>query len=74
MIYVVLDTSVVISALYWPTSTARRVLAALARRYYVLALTADLFAEYTQTAAELQSRFPACNSEAALAWLRSSAQ
>lgn len=73
MIHVVLDTNVVVSGIYWPRSTARRVLAGLAYRYYKLALTPGIFAEYEETITELQPRFPACNSRGAIAWLRSRA-
>ena|SRR2546427_818190 len=69
MIRVVLDTSVVISAIFWPRSTARRVLAGLARRHYSLALTQEVFAEYEDTARELQPRFQS-NSLGPLAWLK----
>lgn len=70
MITVVLDTNVVISAIFWPQSTARRCLAGLARRWYRVAATAGVFAEYEAVAAEFQGRFPTCNSAGALAWLR----
>jgi uncharacterized protein len=70
MTTVVLDTNVVISAIFWPESTARRCLAGLARRWYALAASAEVFAEYEAIAAEFQPRFPACNSAGALAWLR----
>jgi putative PIN family toxin of toxin-antitoxin system len=67
---VVLDTNTVVSAIFWPNSTARRCLAGLARRVYDLALTSEVFDEYEAVAAEFQVRFPACNSNGALAWLR----
>jgi len=70
MTTVVLDTNTVVSAIYWPNSTARRCLAGLARRQYGIAVSAGLFAEYEAVAAEFQPRFPACNSAGALAWLR----
>jgi hypothetical protein len=68
---VVLDTNTVISAVFWPESTARRCLAGLARRWYTVALSAEVFAEYEAIAAEFQPRFPTCNRAGALAWLRS---
>jgi uncharacterized protein len=70
MITVVLDTNTVVSAIFWPRSTARRCLAGLARRQYGIAVSRDVFEEYEAVAAELQPRFPACNSDGALAWLR----
>lgn len=70
MTTVVLDTNTVISAIFWPSSTARRCLAGLARRWYGVAASAEVFAEYEAIAAEFQPRFLACNSAGALAWLR----
>ena len=70
MITVVLDTNTLISAIYWPRSTARKCLAGLAQRQYGVAVTRTVFDEYELIAAELQPRFPACNSAGALAWLR----
>ena len=55
MTTVVLDTNTVISAIFWPQSTARRCLAGLARRWYAVAVSADVFAEYEDVAAEFQS-------------------
>lgn len=70
MTTVVLDTNTVISAIFWPQSTARRCLAGLAQRWYELAASAEVLAEYEAVLAEFQPRFPACNSAGALAWLR----
>jgi putative PIN family toxin of toxin-antitoxin system len=70
MITVVLDTNTVISAIYWPRSIARRCLAGLARRQYAIAVTRGLFEEYEVVAADLQPRFPACNSVGGLSWIR----
>lgn len=70
MIVVVLDTNTVVSAIYWPNSTARRCLAGLARRQYDIAVSAEVFGEYQAVTAEFQPRFPACHSAGALAWLR----
>ena len=70
MITVVLDTNTVVSAIFWPRSTSRRCLGGLARRQYGIAVTHDVWSEYEAVAADLQTRFPACNSAGALAWLR----
>lgn len=70
MIITVLDTNTVVSAIFWPRSTARRCVAGLARRQYGIAVSREMFGEYEAVAAELQPRFPACNSAGALAWLR----
>jgi len=70
MITVVLDTNAIVSAIFWPESIARRCLAGLARRQYEIAVSDDVFHEYEAIAAELQPRFPACNSAGALSWLQ----
>jgi putative PIN family toxin of toxin-antitoxin system len=70
MITVVLDTNAIVSAIFWPKSISRRCLAGLARRQYGMAVSRDIFQEYESIAADLQPRFPACNSGGALAWLR----
>jgi putative PIN family toxin of toxin-antitoxin system len=70
MITVVLDTNTVVSAIFWPRSTARRCLAGLARRHYGIAVSRDVFDEYEAVATDLQPRFPTCNSAGAIAWLR----
>jgi len=70
MTTVVLDTNIIIGAIYWPRSTARRCLAGFARRLYGVAVTHAVFHEYEEIAFELQPRFLACNSAGALAWLR----
>jgi predicted nucleic acid-binding protein len=62
VITVVLDTNTVVSAIFWPKSTARRCLTGLARRQYAIAVSRDVFEEYEAITAELQPRFPACNS------------
>jgi len=68
--FVVFDSSVVVQAIYWPQSTARRALAGLARRKYRTAATAALLAEYVYAASRLQSRFPDVNASGAIGWLR----
>jgi len=70
MTTVVFDTNTVISAIFWPRSLARRCLAGLGRRWYAVAVSAEVFAEYGAIAAQFQPRFPTCNSAGALAWLR----
>jgi hypothetical protein len=45
-------TSAAPSATVWPQSTARRCLAGLVRRWYAVAVWAEVFAEYEAVAAE----------------------
>jgi len=70
MIQAVLDTSAVISAVFWPRSDANRVLAALALRYWHHSTTLEVFGEYERVAARHAVRFPAANWVGRLAWLR----
>ena len=70
MITVVLDTNIVVSAIFWPRSIARSCLAGLARRQYAITLTAEVFAEYETIVAEFQPNFPDRNSQGTLSWLR----
>jgi len=66
----VFDTSVIVSAIYWPESSSRRALAGLARREYAAAISGALLDEYAAIAARLGPRFPEINPAGALAWLR----
>lgn len=70
MIVVVFDTNVVISAIFWPRSTARRTLAGLARRQYAAAISRELLDEYGAVATRFCQRFPRINPAGALGWLQ----
>jgi len=70
MTVVVFDSSVVVQAIYWPQSTARRALAGLARRQFRTAVTAALLAEYVYGAERLRARFTDVNPSGAISWLR----
>jgi putative PIN family toxin of toxin-antitoxin system len=70
MITAVVDTNIIVSAIYWPRSAGRRCLAGLARRQYAIAVTREIFDEYESVVADFQPRFPNCNSAGALSWLR----
>jgi putative PIN family toxin of toxin-antitoxin system len=71
---IVFDTNCVVSAIFWPHSTARRTLGGLARRQYQLAVTREVFAEYEAVAAEFIARFPERNPRGLLDWLHSKAR
>jgi putative PIN family toxin of toxin-antitoxin system len=70
MIRAVLDTSAVISGVFWPRSDANRLLAALALRYWHHYTTTEVFGEYERVAARGAARFPVANWQGRLAWLR----
>ena len=67
---VVFDTSVVVEAVFWPRSTARRALTGLALRRFKTAVNAAILDEYASVCAELRSRrFPRSRPSGALAWI-----
>ena len=69
----VFDTSVIVSAVFWPASTARRALAVVARRRAQMAVTAATLAEYELTLAEIGPRFSGMNWRGSLAYIRAKA-
>jgi putative PIN family toxin of toxin-antitoxin system len=68
---VVFDTSVVASAVFWHTSTARRCLTGLARRKFSLVVTEEIEREYVATCATLKARKPQQDPSGPLAWILS---
>ncbi len=68
---VVFDTSVIASAVFWHTSTARRCLAGLARRQFRLAVADEIVNEYALTCARLRARRPSQDPSGPLAWILS---
>ncbi len=67
---VVFDTNVVVEAIFWPKSTARRALAGLAMRRFRTALSQETLDEYTAVTAALRVRlFPRAQPAGALAWI-----
>ena len=65
---VVLDTNVVVSAIFWP-GEARRCLKLWAKRRFHLALSEEIFEEYCEVAARLERRVPQVNSKPWLNWI-----
>ena len=69
---VVFDTNVIVEAIFWPRSTARRALTGLARRRFKTAVNAAILEEYSAITAEVRARlFPAAQPSGALAWIAS---
>ena len=67
---VVFDTNVVVEAIFWPRSTARRALMGLALRRLKTAVSQEILDEYADVTAELRSRlFPRSSPSSALAWI-----
>ena len=67
---VVFDTSVVVEAVFWPRSTARRALTGLALRRFKTAVSQEILDEYAAVTAELRARrFPQAQPSGALAWI-----
>lgn len=69
---VVFDTNVIVEAIFWPRSTARRALTGLARRRFKTAVNAGILDEYSAIITEVRARlFPAAQPSGALAWIAS---
>ncbi len=69
---VVFDTNVIVEAIFWPRSTARRALAGLARRRFKTAINPAILEEYSAITAQVRARlFPAAQPSGALAWIAS---
>jgi uncharacterized protein len=67
---VVFDTNVVVEAIFWPRSNARRALSGLAKRRFVTAVNSEILEEYAVVSASLRERlFPASQPSGALGWL-----
>jgi putative PIN family toxin of toxin-antitoxin system len=69
----VLDTNVVVSAIFWP-GESRDCLVAWARRRFHLAVTVPVFAEYCAVARRLRAKFPQVNPEPWLKWIEGKAK
>lgn len=69
---VVFDTNVIVEAIFWLRSTARRALAGLAKRHFKTAVNAVILEEYAAVVAEVRMRlFPKTQPSGALAWIAS---
>ena len=69
---VVFDTNVVVEAIFWPRSTARRALAGLALRRFKTAVNQAILDEYAAITAQLRARlFPQAQPSGALACIAS---
>ena len=69
---VVFDTNVIVEAIFWPRSTARRALTGLAKRRFKTSVNAGILEEYSAITAEVRARlFPAAQPSGALAWIAS---
>jgi putative PIN family toxin of toxin-antitoxin system len=69
-VIVVFDTNVVVEAIFWPSSIARRALTGLALRRFKTAINDAILEEYAAITAELrQELFPDAQPSGALAWI-----
>lgn len=69
---VVFDTNVIIEAIFWPHSNARRALTGLAKRRFKTAVNGPILEEYSTITAQVGARlFPAAQPSGALAWIAS---
>ena len=70
---VVVDTNVVVSAIFWP-GESRRCLTLWAKRRYHLALTVPIFEEYAEVARRMGKSIPTVNPEPWLRWIENKAR
>ncbi|MBI4023881.1 MAG: putative toxin-antitoxin system toxin component, PIN family [Verrucomicrobia bacterium] len=70
---VVVDSNVVISAIFWP-GECRQCLALWAKRRFHLALTVPVFEEYGAIAQRVARKFPEVNPEPWLKWIEHKAK
>ena len=67
---VVFDTNVVVEAIFWPRSTARRALTGLAKRRFQTVINPSMMEEYAAITARLRERlFSNTQPSGALAWI-----
>jgi predicted nucleic acid-binding protein len=67
---VVFDTNVVVEAVFWPKSTARRALSGLALRRFKIAVCQEMVDEYLEITARVGRRlFSQAEPSGALAWI-----
>jgi predicted nucleic acid-binding protein len=67
---VVFDTNVVVEAVFWPRSTARRALTGLARRRFQTVINSAIMEEYAAITAQVREKlFSHTQPSVALAWL-----
>jgi len=70
---VVLDTNVVVSAIFW-RGEARRCLTLWAKRRFQIAISEEIFEEYCEVAARLARRVPEVNPKPWLDWIEGKAK
>ena len=70
---VVLDTNVVVSAIFWP-GESRDVLVLWARRRFQMALSVEIFEEYCYAARKVARNVRSVNPEPWLDWIESNAK
>jgi uncharacterized protein len=71
-VIVVFDTNVIVEAIFWPRSTARRALTGLAKRRFKTAVNGAILEEYSAITAAVRARlFPDAQPSGALAWIAS---
>jgi len=70
---VVLDTNVVVSAIFWP-GESRECLTAWARRHFDLAVTVAVSEEYGEVAQRVRAKRPEVNPEPWLRWIERKAK
>ena len=71
---VVFDTNVVVEAVFWPRSTARRALTGLAKRRFQTVINSEIMEEYATITAQVREKlFSKTQPSGALAWIAAKA-
>jgi len=70
---VVLDSNVIVSAIFWP-GEARQCMVLWAKRRFHLAITLDIFHEYAEVARRIALKIPEVNPEPWLKWIERKAR
>jgi putative PIN family toxin of toxin-antitoxin system len=67
---VVFDTNVIVEAVFWPRSTARRALTGLAKRRFQTVINLSMMEEYAAITTSVREKlFPDSQPSGALAWI-----
>jgi putative PIN family toxin of toxin-antitoxin system len=67
---VVFDTNVIVEAIFWPRSTARRALTGLAKRRFQTVINSSVMEEYAVITAQIREKlFSDTQPSGALAWI-----
>jgi len=70
---VVVDTNVIVSAIFWP-GESRLCMVLWAKRRFHLAITVEIYDEYTDVSQRIATKFPQVNPQPWLKWIERKAR